>query len=135
MRNSYDELEKRYKKAGIYLIASIVLALAGAVYEHFSHGVYSGYMIYAFMIPLVLGCATYLTKASRVIEAGGQAAELLFAGAVTTLSIGSVLQGVLEIYGTTNHLIAFYPVVGIFLLAATLTICAINMTFKKAAEH
>ena len=38
-------------------------------------------------------------------------------------------------YGTTNHLIAFYPVVGIFLLAATLTICAINMTFKKAAEH
>ena len=135
MIGSYDELEKRFKKAGIYLATSIVLALAGAIYEHFSHGVYSGYMIYAFMIPLILGCLPYFTKASRIIEAGGQAAELLLAGAVATLSAGSIIQGVLEIYGTTNRLIAFYPVAGIFLLASMLTICAINMTFKKAAEH
>ncbi len=44
-------------------------------------------------------------------------------------------ERLLEIYGTTNHLIAFYPVAGIFLLATMFTICAINMTFKKAAEH
>ena len=135
MIGTYDELEQRLKKAKRYLIASILLALAGAAYESVSHGVYSNYMIYAFMIPLVLGCLPYLTKVSVILSAGGKVADMLLAATVIILSIGSVMQGVLEIYGTTNRLIAFYPALGILLLATTLTICAINMTLKKAAGN
>ena len=39
----------------IYLIVSLFCALFGAVYEMFSHEVYSYYMIYAFAFPLIGG--------------------------------------------------------------------------------
>ena len=41
------------------IAASIFLAFFGAIYELFSHEVYSYYMIYAFAIPLVLGAVPY----------------------------------------------------------------------------
>ena len=36
-----------------------ILALFGAIYELFSHDVYSYYMIYAFAIPLLMGVLPY----------------------------------------------------------------------------
>ena len=32
-----------------------------------------------------------------------------------TLNIGSIVQGVIEIYGTTNHLVMIYAAVGVVL--------------------
>ena len=100
-----------------YLLASLLLAVAGAVYEMFSHGVYSNYMIYAFTIPLVLGCLPHLLDNKGVFEAAGQITEKLLLAAVSTLSAGSLIKGVLEIYGTTNSLTIIYPVVGGILMA------------------
>ena len=40
---------------GVYLSVTVFSALFGAVYELFSHGVYSYCMIYAFAFPLLLG--------------------------------------------------------------------------------
>ena len=40
---------------GAYLLAAVCCAAFGAIYECFSHGVYSYYMTYAFMIPLLAG--------------------------------------------------------------------------------
>ena len=48
---------KNLKTSGNYMIASLLTALVGAVYEHFSFGVYSNYMIYAFVPFLLLGAA------------------------------------------------------------------------------
>lgn len=103
-----------------YLIASMLLAAGGAVYELFSHGVYSYYMIYAFMIPLALGALTHLADSRGYFTKGGRTAEMILLAAVATLSIGSVMKGVLEIYGTTNTLLSAYPVAGVILLAAAL---------------
>ncbi len=51
-------IDKNGKKSGRtslnYLWISLFCLLFGAVYELFSHGVYSMYMIYAFVFPL--GC-------------------------------------------------------------------------------
>ena len=45
-----------YKKQGIvYVIVSLVTLAFGFVYELFSHNVISNYMIFAFLIPLILG--------------------------------------------------------------------------------
>lgn len=117
---------KNNKIAGRYLIASIALAVAGAIYESASHGVFSYYMIYAFMIPLVLGCLPHIFDRKGFFEAAGPAAEGLLAAAVTTLSVGSVVKGVLEIYGTTNSMTVFYPVAGIMAIAAALAVSVIN---------
>ena len=42
--------------------------IAGAVYEHFSFGVYSYFMIYAFAIPLAGGALPFLAKYMRNIR-------------------------------------------------------------------
>ena len=61
--------DNRYLKTSfIYLIVSIVLMIAGAVYEHFSFGVYSNFMIYAFAIPLAGGALPFLAKYMRNIR-------------------------------------------------------------------
>ena len=49
----------------IYLAAAVFCALFGAVYEIFSHGVFSFFMIYAFAFPLVLGAVPMLWMGLR----------------------------------------------------------------------
>lgn len=47
-------------KTGLqYFTAALFCALFGAVYELFSHSVFSYYMLYAFMIPLVGGALLF----------------------------------------------------------------------------
>lgn len=104
----------------MYSLFTVFLALFGAVYEKFSHEVYSCYMIYAFAIPLVLGvfpalCLLRLKK--RAPE--GVAADIWHFG-VITLAVGSVFKGALDIYGTTNRLVIIYPAAGIILIGAGL---------------
>ena len=50
----------------------MVIAAAAAVYGLFGHGVYSYYMTYAFMIPLLAGALPHLLLA---LKAGNQNAE------------------------------------------------------------
>lgn len=51
---------KMAKTGGAYMFFSIACALFGAVYEHFSHEVFSYAMVYAFLIPLLGGAAPIL---------------------------------------------------------------------------
>ena len=137
-----------------YLAASIVIAAAGAVYGLFGHGVYSYYMTYAFMIPLLAGAVPHLLAAMKGERALGEiaadeavevpadectedpanranarenteeparkpglnlgSAQLAF---IVTLTAGSLLKGVLDIYGTTNRLLIAYPVAALLILA------------------
>ena len=120
-------------KAGRYLVAAVVLAVAGAVYEYFSHGVYSHYMIYAFMIPLVMGCMPYLLDSRGIMKTAGPVAGLFLNAAIVTLSVGSIIKGILEIYGTTNRLTFVYAPLGAAMIIASLTVCIINMRLKRAA--
>ena len=73
----------------IYFVLSIFCAFFGAVYEWFSHGVFSYYMIYAFAVPL-----------------------LFHHFGICTLTVGCICRGILEIYGTTNHLDRWYFIFG-----------------------
>ena len=110
-------------KARRYLVASLILAAAGAVYEFFSHGVYSNYMIYAFIYPLVMGCLPYLADSRGIIKKAGPVGETLLLASIATLTIGSVIKGVLEIYGTTSFLTAVYPILGAILLIGASAEC------------
>lgn len=94
------------------LIAALVCALFGAVYERFSHGVYSYWMLYAFAFPLVLGVLPlYLVEALRAPLPGSLRWGLYHAG-IATLTVGSLISGALEIYGTSSPLTFVYWIVG-----------------------
>jgi hypothetical protein len=112
-----------------YLTASIVIAAAAAVYGLFSHGVYSYFMIYAFMIPLLAGAVPHLVKAlkgaddvsenRRDEESAALAGDMQLA-IVATLTAGSLLKGALDIYGTTSRLLILYPFIAVVILAVFL---------------
>ena len=124
------------KSGTAYLIASILVAAAGWLYELFSHGVYSNYMIYAFMVPLACGALPDILAATRgcrskkrsssareahaTHDAAPCAAPALRLAAVVTLTAGSFIKGILDIYGTTNRLLAVYPIIGLALAIAAL---------------
>ena len=87
----------------IYLLVTILCAAFGAVYELFSHGVFSYYMLYAFGVPLLGGvlpfyCLYYFRR--------------------------RIFNGILEIYGTTNRLTNIYFIIGgMFLILGVFLYC------------
>ncbi|MEE0026414.1 MAG: hypothetical protein U0J70_02405, partial [Atopobiaceae bacterium] len=52
---SVSQASTPLREAMAFVVVSLACALLGAVYELFSHEVYSYYMIYAFVLPLALG--------------------------------------------------------------------------------
>ena len=92
-------------------MATVFCALFGAVYELFSHEVWSCFMIGAFAFPLLLGAIPFFLMQKRGKPFPGRTADLVHAG-VAALTVGSILQGVLEIYGTSNPLTAAYWAAG-----------------------
>ncbi|MCD8004364.1 MAG: hypothetical protein LUE91_01720 [Oscillospiraceae bacterium] len=100
-----------------YLLVSLFCVLFGAVYEHYSHEVYSNCMLYAFVIPLAGGCLlSHLLDLLCRRRMPGRLAWLLYNFGIATLTVGCIFQGVLEIYGTTNRLMAAYWIAGAALL-------------------
>ena len=108
-----SDTKKYVKIAVIYLVCSIFLGLFGAVYEHFSFGVYSYFMLYAFAFPLVGGVlpALWLSLWGRT-KAPWPIAAWVYRAGIATLSIGSIIRGVLDIYGTGNVLTDWYWYIG-----------------------
>lgn len=106
------------KKIKVFTIITIITFLFCIIYEHFSFGVISKYMVLAPLIPLILGVFVYviLLKVKKI----GYIESSLYSKGIYTLLIGSILQGVLEIYGTTNKLIWVYLIVGVGLIIVSL---------------
>lgn len=118
------------KKNLFYLFFSLFVLVFGQIYEHFSHGVYSNYMIFAFLFPLLglflpnlLLCL--LPKKGAEKSKGNNGEKERSSGSVTdeknfsfwkwgiaTLTVGSLYKGILEIYGTSSHLELSYLIVG-----------------------
>ena len=108
--------KKLLKTALIYLLISVFCALFGAVYEIYSHEVYSFFMIYAFAFPLVCGALPFTVLALLHTRKNpcSVVCNLVHSG-IGTLTVGSIVRGVLEIYGTTNRLSDYYWPIGIVL--------------------
>lgn len=104
------------KTAFVYLLISLFCALFGAVYEVFSHEVYSFYMLYAFAFPLAGGTFPFLAISLFRKRYPEIVARNVYHSGIATLTVGSIIRGVLEIYGTTNRLTGLYWSVGFILL-------------------
>ncbi|MBR3898317.1 MAG: hypothetical protein IKJ43_03455 [Bacilli bacterium] len=104
-----------YKKENkIYIGFTVFFVIFSFIYELFSHGVYSNFMIFVFTFPLIgLFMNNIFIKNKFLIP---KISRNLFDMSLLTFSFGSIIEGVLEIYGTTNSLIFVYLIVGITLM-------------------
>lgn len=115
------------KTALNYLLLALLCILLGAVYELFSHEVYSFWMIYAFVFPLAGGTLPFLLMLLRPRRwYPGAVGRKLYHSGIATLTVGSIMQGILEIYGTTNRLTRMYGYVGVPLLIAGIVLALIR---------
>ena len=118
------------KKTLSYLFLSLFVLLLGQIYEHFSHGVYSNYMLFAFLFPLLglflpnlllrllpkkdvaksEGCTWSMERSSTSLT--GEKNFSFWKWGIATLTVGSLYKGILEIYGTSSNLELSYLIVG-----------------------
>ena len=101
------------KERNMFLLAGVLTMLFGLVYELFSHQVYSSFMIFASLIPLLGGALPYaLLERMTEEKQPGILCRMVYNSGIAALTAGSLFQGVLEIYGTTSPLSATYWYVG-----------------------
>ena len=138
-----EKMEKLYEKKEGQLswksllpigLATIFVFAFAQIYGLFSHGVYSVFMSYAFLLPLSL---IFLPKLLNLCtgnrlwngsldieeEEGKKLfftslAFFLWKSGVAVLTVGSIYKGVLEIYGTSGTFEWIYLVVGILALVS-----------------
>ena len=97
---------------------SVFVLIFGIIYEMFSHGVISYYMIFAFLIPLINFLINIIFINSKIKV--NKISKNLFSMSICTFTFLSIIKGVLDIYGTTNNLIFVYLIVGIILLVTSI---------------
>ncbi|MBR5970911.1 MAG: hypothetical protein IK016_11305 [Lachnospiraceae bacterium] len=109
------------RKCLFYAAVTLFCFTGGLVYEYFGFGVTSSYMHLAFLIPFAGGCLPCLSAAATgcALPVKAYAAPLWRAG-LATLTIGSLLRGALDIYGTDSPLLYAYLPAGLLCLSAAL---------------
>ena len=98
------------RHAAADLGGALFLALFGAVYEHFSFGVYSVFMVYAFVFPLLAGLLLLLAAMGR--RRPSQRTLFLLHACTAALAVGSIAAGIIRISGRENLLLLVYPLLG-----------------------
>lgn len=98
-------------------IFAVFCILFAAIYEAFSHQVYSLFMTGVFLFPVLLGIVPDLIR-KKMEHTGNEIALALQQCGIDTLTVGSIFRGILDIYGTTNRAGAVYWVAGGVLFAA-----------------
>ena len=97
----------------LYGLATLFCIAFNAVYGVFGHGVSSPFMTYAFSFCLVLGVGGFLVLGR--LKLADRIAFNLYNAGIVTLTVGSLLRGVLDIAGADAPYPAYYFVVGALL--------------------
>lgn len=123
------------KSGFIYLGLSIFCALFGAVYELFSYDVYSYFMIYAFAFPLIGGVCVYFSIPLVHLKMPSRTSMRLYNSGIASFTAGSIIKGVLDIYGTSNSLIIVYWIAGGLLTVLGIAVYLIQLKKQSPGQH
>ena len=111
----------------LYLASSALCLVFSMVYEAFSHGVYSPYMVFAVAFPFLGGLvAVELLRLVPAVCHPGRLSINLYNSGIATLTLGSLMRGVLDIYGTGNDLVRYYAIVGILFVVVGLVVWSVG---------
>ncbi len=111
------------KMADACMIAALFTAVFGMIYEFFSFGVFSFAMIYAFGV-FAAGGGLFWRLIGRKHRMAAAFPACLWNAGLCTFTVGLLLKGVLDIYGSGNSLIRIFWILGAAeLLTALFTLC------------
>ncbi|MGM9618872.1 MAG: proline iminopeptidase [Oscillospiraceae bacterium] len=111
MSTSDKELLRLAKRR--WFIIAFCCAVFSLVYEWFGHGVLSAFMLFQFAFPLLLGAlAAAVLLRWKAAPCPDFAVRWLWRCGVGTLTLGSCLAGVFEIYGASAPLITVHWCLG-----------------------
>jgi len=99
----------------IYVFTTLFCIAFNYIYSLFSHGVSSPFMSYAFVFSLVLGVVGF-TVFGR-LNLGNRTAFNLYNAGIATLTVGSILQGIIDIAGADTTYPVWYFVIGAVFVA------------------
>ena len=102
-----------------YGLLSGLCAVFALIYELYSHGVVSWSMALLPLWPLLGGALPFLLLA-RLRVSTAQLTRCLWHTGLLTLTVGSLMTGVFEIYGSMSSLVRVYRIVGAALTTAGL---------------
>ena len=131
--NDRREYFNCFDYARLYVLAAVNVAVFSAIYEHFSFGVYSPFMIFAFVVPLLMGGLVFLLLGRACKKTGSTVPALVckfWHAAVATLTVGFLFRGVLDIYGTSSPLASVYWIASAMLAALSLLALAITSCWR-----
>ena len=121
------------KRYGIAALACLAFSL---IYAQFSHGVYSPFMSFMFLIPLLGGCVPSLALAAASATSASATpvtsskVRAPWALAIATFTVASTLRGIFEIAGTASPLLVVYVGVGAS-LAVFVAVAALVLQRKR----
>ena len=99
----------------IYAFSTLFCIALNYIYSLFGHGVSSPYMSYAFVFSLVLGIVGFIVFGWLNLE--NRIAFNLYNAGIATLTVGSILRGIIDIAGADTTYPVFYFLVGTVLVA------------------
>ena len=99
----------------IYMFTTLFCIAFNYVYSLFGHGVSSPYMTYAFVFSLVLGVVGFIVFGRLNLD--NRIAFNLYNAGIATLTIGSILRGIIDIAGADTTYPVYYFFVGTVFVA------------------
>jgi len=125
-----SDIERRLyvKTALAYFIASIICVAVANVYALFGHVVRSVSMDLMFLYPLIGGIVLFAFISSRV-------SYNLYNSGIATLTSAAMLDGIIEIAGTSSNKIRYIRVFGIILIIAAAVIKLIKLIKFSRKSH
>ena len=111
MYTSDDKLMK--KTFWIALGCSVFFGIFTLIYYQFSHQVYSDYMTYLGLIPLVLGSLPAFIFWRKNIPAPGYLSYHMYFSGVAALTMASCLKGIFDIAGNSSVYQTYFMYFGI----------------------
>ncbi len=125
---NYYKNQKIRRTILTYFCVTLFCGLFSLIYEHFSHGVYSSFMICMFLFPLMGGVVSFgAIRLLPKLPFPGRITYNIYNSGIATLTVGSCIKGVLEIYGTTSLYMPVYWYVGIILTALGVVLYLISI--------
>jgi hypothetical protein len=103
------------KTVKIYVFTTVFCIALSYIYSLFSHGVSSPFMGYAFAFSLVLGVVGFAVFGRLNLH--NRAAFNLYNAGIATLTVGSILRGIIDIAGADTTYPIYYFFVGTVLVA------------------
>ena len=94
----------------IYVVTTLFCIAFNYIYSLFGHGVSSPFMSYAFVFSLVLGVIGFIVFGRLHLD--NRIAFNLYNAGIATLTVGSILQGIIDIAGADTTYPVYYFYVG-----------------------